>query len=111
MATCTRVTAERCAQLGRALTGAGLTWSGNGRQAKLQYLGHAATGPEGTLVVVEETSCGPNLSSATESRSAAPRPRPASSCICPSTATRAWSSSTPPVGVTLDIEPLKDWVH
>ncbi|MGW5465809.1 hypothetical protein [Streptomyces sp. NPDC003996] len=83
----------------------------NGRQDKPRYLDHTATDPEGTLVVVEETSCGPNLSSAIESRSAAPTSRPASSCTCPSTATRARSSSTAPVGVTLDTEPLKGWVH
>lgn len=40
MATFTHVTAERCAQLGRALTAAGLTWSDDGRQAKPQYFDH-----------------------------------------------------------------------
>ncbi|MEW2000828.1 hypothetical protein ACFWFH_34155 [Streptomyces coelicoflavus] len=38
MATFSRATPERCAQLGRALTAAGLTWSDNGQQDAPQFL-------------------------------------------------------------------------
>ncbi|MEU5281670.1 hypothetical protein AB0G87_35275 [Streptomyces asoensis] len=47
MATFTHATPERCAQLGRALTAAGLGWSDNGRQDEPQYLTYTATDPHG----------------------------------------------------------------
>lgn len=47
MATFTHATPERCAQLGRALTAAGLTWSDNGRQDDPQYLDYTVTDPHG----------------------------------------------------------------
>ncbi|MER5402623.1 hypothetical protein [Streptomyces sp. NPDC002599] len=47
MATFTHATAERCAQLGRALTAAGLSWSDNGRQDDPQYLTYTVTDPHG----------------------------------------------------------------
>ncbi|PWI04910.1 hypothetical protein DIZ27_42415 [Streptomyces sp. NWU339] len=47
MATFAHATPERCAQLGRALTAADLTWSDNSRQDAPQYLTYTATDPHG----------------------------------------------------------------
>ncbi|GGJ68022.1 hypothetical protein [Streptomyces brasiliensis] len=47
MATFDHATPDRCAQLGRALTAAGLTWSENGCQGTLQYLTYTVTDPHG----------------------------------------------------------------
>ncbi|MGW7425713.1 hypothetical protein ACWGJB_37770 [Streptomyces sp. NPDC054813] len=47
MATFAHATPERCAQLGRALTAAGLSWSDNGRQDDPQYLTYTVTDPHG----------------------------------------------------------------
>ncbi len=47
MATFAHATSERCAQLGRALTAAGLGWSDNGRQDDPQYLTYTVTDPHG----------------------------------------------------------------
>ncbi|MEU4884543.1 hypothetical protein AB0G19_29390 [Streptomyces althioticus] len=47
MATFAHATPERCAQLGRALTAAGLGWSDNGRQDDPQYLTYTVTDPHG----------------------------------------------------------------
>ncbi|MFF7534564.1 hypothetical protein ACFZB2_36505 [Streptomyces bobili] len=47
MASFAHATPERCAQLGRALTAAGLTWSDNGRQDDPQYLDYTVTDPHG----------------------------------------------------------------
>ncbi|WP_406469815.1 hypothetical protein [Streptomyces sp. NBC_01615] len=47
MATFTHATPERCTQLGRALTAAGLTWSDNGQQGDPQYLTYTVTDPHG----------------------------------------------------------------
>lgn len=43
MATFGHITRERCAQLGRALTTAGLSWTDNGRQDKPEFLTYTAT--------------------------------------------------------------------
>ncbi|MEU6071847.1 hypothetical protein ABZ864_47355 [Streptomyces sp. NPDC047082] len=43
MATFGRITRERCYQLGRALTAAGLSWTDNGRQDKPEFLTYTAT--------------------------------------------------------------------
>ncbi|MEU0853553.1 hypothetical protein ABZ387_37440 [Streptomyces flaveolus] len=47
MATFTHATQERCAQLGRTLTAAGLTWSDNGQQGAPQFLTYTVAGPHG----------------------------------------------------------------
>ncbi|MFC5220089.1 hypothetical protein [Streptomyces coerulescens] len=47
MATFTHATPKRCAELGSALTAAGLTWSDNGRQDKPQYLTYTVTDAHG----------------------------------------------------------------
>ncbi|MEU6653398.1 hypothetical protein ABZ904_29175 [Streptomyces sp. NPDC046900] len=47
MALFDHATPERCAQLGRTLTAAGLTWSDNGRQDAPQYLTYTVTDPHG----------------------------------------------------------------
>ncbi|MFD5763187.1 hypothetical protein ACFWIZ_50685 [Streptomyces sp. NPDC127044] len=49
MATFAHTTPERCAQLGRALTAAGLDWSDNGRQDDPQFLTYTATDPHGRM--------------------------------------------------------------
>lgn len=41
------ITRERCAELGAALTAAGLSWEDNGRQTTPQRLTYTATGPHG----------------------------------------------------------------
>lgn len=47
MATFTHVTPDRCAQLSRALTAAGLIWSDNGQQGSPQYLTYTVTDSRG----------------------------------------------------------------
>ncbi|MFM9499767.1 hypothetical protein ACKI1Q_40035 [Streptomyces galilaeus] len=47
MATFAHATPERCAQLGRALTAAGLAWSDNGHQDDPQYLDYTVTDTHG----------------------------------------------------------------
>ncbi|GHB77557.1 hypothetical protein GCM10010377_79770 [Streptomyces viridiviolaceus] len=47
MATFTHATPERCAQLSRALTAAGLTWSDNGQQGDPQLLTYTVTDSHG----------------------------------------------------------------
>ncbi|MGW1107932.1 hypothetical protein [Streptomyces sp. NPDC002540] len=47
MASFTHATPERCAQLGRALTAAGLDWSDNHRQHDPQFLTYSVTDPHG----------------------------------------------------------------
>ncbi|WP_019074686.1 hypothetical protein [Streptomyces hokutonensis] len=47
MASFNHATPERCAQLGRALTEAGLAWSDNGQQDNPQYLTYTVTDPRG----------------------------------------------------------------
>ncbi|GGP80883.1 hypothetical protein [Streptomyces melanogenes] len=47
MASFTHATPERCAQLGRALTAAGLDWSDNGRQDNPSRLTYTVTDPHG----------------------------------------------------------------
>ncbi|WP_369228756.1 hypothetical protein AB5J56_00025 [Streptomyces sp. R21] len=47
MATFAHATPQRCADLGRALTAAGLAWSDNGRQDAPQYLTYTVTDPHG----------------------------------------------------------------
>ncbi|MGW2563436.1 hypothetical protein ACWCXB_30275 [Streptomyces sp. NPDC001514] len=47
MATFDHATPDRCSQLGRALTAAGLTWTDNGRQDAPQYLTYTVTDPRG----------------------------------------------------------------
>ncbi|MGW5657186.1 hypothetical protein [Streptomyces humi] len=47
MATFGHATAERCTELGRALTAAGLAWSDNGRQDDPQFLTYTVTDPGG----------------------------------------------------------------
>lgn len=47
MATFAHATPERCAQLARALTAAGLAWSDNGRQDDPQFLTYTLTDPHG----------------------------------------------------------------
>ncbi|WP_331763480.1 hypothetical protein [Streptomyces anthocyanicus] len=49
MATFSHATPQRCAQLGRALTAAGLTWSGNGQQDDPQFLTYTVTDPNGRI--------------------------------------------------------------
>ncbi|MCX4596772.1 hypothetical protein OG819_46210 [Streptomyces sp. NBC_01549] len=49
MATFAHATPERCAQLGRALTAAGLDWSDNGRQDDPQFLTYTVTDPHGRM--------------------------------------------------------------
>lgn len=43
MATYGHITRERCDQLGRALTAAGLSWTDNGRQDKPEFLTYTTT--------------------------------------------------------------------
>ncbi|MFD5445936.1 hypothetical protein [Streptomyces tendae] len=47
MATFTHATLERCAQLGRTLTAAGLAWTDNGQQADPQFLAYTVTDSHG----------------------------------------------------------------
>ncbi|MEU1264585.1 hypothetical protein ABZ473_21320 [Streptomyces cellulosae] len=47
MATFSHATPERCAQLGRSLTAAGLTWSDNGQQGAPQFLTYTVTDSHG----------------------------------------------------------------
>ncbi|WP_225079785.1 hypothetical protein [Streptomyces sp. CoT10] len=47
MATFGHFTREFCAQLGRALTAAGLSWTDNGRQDKPEFLTYTATDAHG----------------------------------------------------------------
>ncbi|MGY1583943.1 hypothetical protein [Streptomyces sp. MN13] len=47
MATFSHATPERCAQLGRALTAAGLAWSDNGQQGAPQFLTYTVTDSHG----------------------------------------------------------------
>ncbi|UFQ99724.1 hypothetical protein KBP30_41570 [Streptomyces sp. Go40/10] len=47
MATFSHITRERCAQLSRALTAAGLSWTANGRQDKPEFLTYTATDAHG----------------------------------------------------------------
>ena len=47
MATFGHITRERCAQLGRALTAAGLSWMDNDRQDKPEVLTYTATDAHG----------------------------------------------------------------
>ncbi|PBC92361.1 hypothetical protein BX281_0008 [Streptomyces sp. Ag82_O1-15] len=49
VATFAHPTPERCAQLGRALTAAGLDWSDNGRQDDPQFLTYTVTDPHGRM--------------------------------------------------------------
>lgn len=52
LATFNHATSDRCAQLGRALSAAGLTWSDNGRQDAPQYLTYTVTDPHGRTWLV-----------------------------------------------------------
>ncbi|MGC0407770.1 hypothetical protein RKD31_001013 [Streptomyces sp. SAI-163] len=47
MATFSHATPERCAQLGRALTAANLSWSDNGQQGAAQFLTYTVTDSHG----------------------------------------------------------------
>lgn len=47
MATFGHITRERCAQLGHALTAAGLAWEDNGNQDRPELLTYTATDPHG----------------------------------------------------------------
>ncbi|MER5899617.1 hypothetical protein ABT150_05760 [Streptomyces mirabilis] len=47
MATFGHITRERCAQLGHALTAAGLAWEDNGNQDRPQLLTYTVTDPHG----------------------------------------------------------------
>ncbi|MGW2556423.1 hypothetical protein [Streptomyces sp. NPDC001635] len=47
MASFDHATPERCAQLGRTLTAAGLAWSDNGSQDAPRYLTYTVTDPHG----------------------------------------------------------------
>lgn len=47
MATFDHITPERCDQLGRALTAAGLSWTDNGRQDAPEFLTYTATDAHG----------------------------------------------------------------
>lgn len=47
MATFGHITRERCDQLGRTLTSAGLSWTDNGRQDQPELLAYAATDAHG----------------------------------------------------------------
>ncbi|MFJ8158532.1 hypothetical protein [Streptomyces sp. NPDC094468] len=47
MASFAHATEQRCTELGRALTAAGLTWNHNGRQDEPQYLTYTVTDPRG----------------------------------------------------------------
>lgn len=47
MATFGHITPERCTQLGRALTAAGLSWEDNGRQDSPELLTYTATDTHG----------------------------------------------------------------
>jgi hypothetical protein len=47
VATFSHATPARCAQLGRSLTAAGLTWSNNGQHGAPQFLTYTVTDPHG----------------------------------------------------------------
>ncbi|GAA0680298.1 hypothetical protein GCM10009536_08440 [Streptomyces thermocarboxydus] len=105
MATFGHITRERCAQLGRALTAAGLSWMDNGRQDKPEFLTYTATDAHGREWSISPArpgpqvsdrpsapsqctglrSCPPGRSSTTSGRS--PRDRPAAGRGAPKTST------------------------
>ncbi|MET9122162.1 hypothetical protein [Streptomyces sp. NPDC004528] len=53
MATFAHITAARCAQLGRALTAAGLSWVDNGNQDRPHLLTYTVTDPHGRRWTIE----------------------------------------------------------
>ena len=52
MATFGHITRERCDQLGRSLTAAGLSWTDNARQDKPEFLAYTATDAHGREWVI-----------------------------------------------------------
>jgi hypothetical protein len=53
MATFGHITRERCAQLGHALTAAGLAWEDNGNQDRPELLTYTVTDPYGRRWTVD----------------------------------------------------------
>ncbi|MFE3268867.1 hypothetical protein [Streptomyces sp. NPDC059215] len=53
MATFAHITPARCAQLGRALTAAGLSWVDNGNQDRPHLLTYTVTDPHGRRWTIE----------------------------------------------------------
>jgi hypothetical protein len=94
VATFPHATPERCAQLGRALTAAGLTWSDNGRQDDPQYLTYTVTDPHGRTW---------RISPATNFQISPSSPGQIWEASC-----GAWLTTTPVLSARLVAERIKD---